>query len=212
MSARGVTPYRQSRASRSSTTWSQRSGPTTASMDDASSDLDDNLSTLSNTRPPTSRRTRAAASTTTGPLRDQQIICALTESRGISPTVGLAFVNISTAEAVLCQIADNQTYVKTLHKLTVFDPSEILFASFAGGVQKSKLLQVLEGNLTGAAPVRAIHRKYWDETTGVTYVQNLAFIEDVEAIKVSIGGNFYATCCFAAVSRRFFCDFICNFP
>lgn len=105
---------------------------------------------------------------------------------------------------MLCQIADNQTYVKTLHKLTVFDPSEILFASFVGGVQKSKLLQVLEGNLTSGAPVRALHRKYWDETAGVTYVQDLAFTEEVESIKVSIGGNFYATCCFAAVSGFLF--------
>lgn len=115
-------------------------------------------------------------------------------------------MNLSTAEAVLCQISDNQTYVKTLHKLAVFDPSEILFPHSASALQKSKLLQILQANLPGWAPVQAIHRKYWDKTAGVNYVRDLAFMEDVEAIKVSIDGNFYATCCFAAVSLRLFCE------
>ena len=144
-------------------------------------------------------RTRAGASTI-GPARDQHIVCALTESRGISPTVGMAFINLTTAEAVLCQISDNQTYVKTLHKLHVFDPSEILFPQATNALQKSKLQQILETSLDTGSPVFAVARKYWDKTEGLQCVENYAFEEDVQAIKVSIGGNFYASCCFAAVS------------
>ena len=147
------------------------------------------ISARSRTRPKT------AASTFHG---DQQIICAITESRGISPTVGLAFVNVSTTEAILCQIVDNQTYVRTLHKLSVFDPTEILFPNTASN-PKSKLFSIVETNLPQIA-ITPIDRKYWAETTGVEYIQQLAFKEDVEAIKVSIEGNFFATCCIAAVS------------
>ena len=151
----------------------------------------------STSRPRT--RTRTAASTLRG-HGDQQMICAITESRSISPTIGLAFVNISTTEAVLCQIADNQTYVRTLHKLTVFEPSEILIASTALHPNKSKLYSIIETNLIDL-PITPIDRKYWAEITGVEYIQQLAFKEDIEAIKVSIGGNFFATCCLAAVGR-----------
>jgi DNA mismatch repair protein MSH4 len=111
----------------------------------------------------------------------------------------LAFINLTTAEAVLCQIADSQTYVKTLHKLHVFEPSEILFPRVTNALQKSKLLQVLEASVDVVAPVYAIARKYWDEVDGAQQIETLAFKEDVQAVKVSVDHSFYASCCFAAV-------------
>ncbi|KAI9832412.1 MAG: hypothetical protein M1819_004401 [Sarea resinae] len=148
------------------------------------------------TRPTTSQRPRTSASSIGG-ISSQQIICSVSESRGISPTVGLAFVNLSTAEAVLCQISDSQTYVRTLHKLGVFEPSEILIMSTAAN-PKSKLFSIIEGNLPDIS-IRPLDRKYWAESSGLEYIQQLAFAEDVEAIKVSIEGNYFATCCIAAV-------------
>lgn len=131
----------------------------------------------------------------------QQIICAVNEGRGVSPTVGLAFINISTGEAVLSQISDNQFYVKTCHKLEVFEPSEILIVSTAGPPnQKSKMYSIIEENILGSKIV-TVPRQYWSETAGLDYIQSLAFKEDVEAIKVAIGGNYYATCCFSAVGN-----------
>ncbi|KAL8819842.1 MAG: hypothetical protein Q9223_001817 [Gallowayella weberi] len=140
---------------------------------------------------------RTAASTLTS--RDQQVICAISESRGISPVVGLAFVNLSTTEAVLCQISDNQTFTRTIHKLVVYEPTEILFMTTAAQ-PKSKLFLIVESNLPHLRTT-VIDRKYWSETTGLEYIQHLAFKQDVEAIKVSVGGNFYATCCIAAVLK-----------
>lgn len=159
-----------------------------------------------NKRPSTARadgrpRTRGQTALSTAASKDQQIICAISESRGISPIVGLAFVNITNTEAVLSQISDNQTYVRTIHKLWVFQPSEILFMNTATQ-PKSKMFSIIEANLPTYLPssrITIIDRKYWSENTGIEYIQNLAFKEDVEAIKVSVGGNFYATCCIAAV-------------
>ena len=156
-------------------------------------------------------RSRNRPKTSTSTLYgDQQVICAITESRGISPTVGLAFVNLSTTEAVLCQIVDNQTYVRTLHKLFVFQPSEVLFASTAIHPKKSKLYSIVETNLPDL-PLTPIDRKYWGESAGVDYIQQLALKEDVEAIKVSIGGSFFATCCLAAVCSKVYSDFTSTF-
>ena len=115
----------------------------------------------------------------------------------MAPTVGLAFVNLSTGEAVLSQLCDSQTYVRTIHKLSVFDPTEILVMSTALR-PKSKLCAIIEESLAGIRIV-GLDRKYWAETAGLEYIKQLAFTEDVEAIKVSLGGNYFATCCIAAV-------------
>lgn len=156
----------------------------------------------STSRPPPSRRSlgtaggrpKTGATTVVG---DQDIICSITEARGIAPTIGLAFVNLSTSEAVLCQICDSQTYARTVHKLAVFDPTEILFSSTSAN-PKTKLFSIIEENLPHLRRT-LIDRKYWAENTGHEYVQQLAFQDDVESIKVSLGGNYFAACCFAAV-------------
>jgi DNA mismatch repair protein MSH4 len=143
-----------------------------------------------------------AATSTFGGSGDQQIICAIIESRGISPTIGLAFINLSTTEAVLCQIADSQTYTRTLHKLHMLEPSEIIVSNTATGFSKSKLLQVLEKNLDFVCSITAVPRGYWEEGRGNQCIEQLAFKDDVEAIKVSAGGNYFAICCLAAVNNK----------
>jgi DNA mismatch repair protein MSH4 len=79
----------------------------------------------------------------------------------------------------------------------VLEPTEILFPKTALD-PKSTLLQLFESNLTSGA-LSIIDRKYWSEEAGVTYIQQLAFKEDIEAIKGSIGANFYSVCCLSAV-------------
>ncbi|KAL9025532.1 MAG: hypothetical protein Q9196_005661, partial [Gyalolechia fulgens] len=182
---------------------SRRGRPRVASTLASTSYPDDTTTTprpetsLSSTGRPRTGRPRTAASTVTS--REQQVICAVSESRGISPIVGLAFVNLSTTEAVLCQISDNQTYTRTLHKLVVYEPTELLLMTTAAR-PKSKLYAVIELNIPYLR-ITVIDRKYWSETAGLEYIQQLALKQDVEAIKVSVGGNFYATCCIAAVLK-----------
>lgn len=130
-----------------------------------------------------------------------EIVCAISEARSISPTVGLAFVNLTTSEAVLSQICDTQFYVKTIHKIQMYEPSAILLVNTAFPPNpKSNLLSIIEEELSGTT-VESVDRKYWSEHAGVEGIQTLAFKEDLEAIHIAIQGNFYATCAFAAVSR-----------
>lgn len=113
--------------------------------------------------------------------------------------MGLAFVNVSTGEAVMSQICDNQFYVRTVLKLQVFEPTEILLVSTSGPPNpKSKMYSLIEEGVIGSRIV-CVDRRYWSEPAGMDFIQQLAFPEDVEAIKVATGGNFYATCCLAAV-------------
>lgn len=159
------------------------------------------------TRRPTTARPRTGVSTLG--VEHQQIICAVSESRGISPTVGLAFVNLENAEAVLCQICDSQTYIRTIHKLMVFNPSAILIVNTSASA-KSKLFSIIEENFEES--IMLLDRRYWSETTGLEYVQQLAFTEDVETLKFSISGNYFAVCCFAAALKYIELGLAVTFP
>lgn len=130
----------------------------------------------------------------------QDIVCAVSESRGISSTVGLAFVNLSTAEAVLCQICDSKTYIKTITKLGVFEPSEILLMNTA---KDSMLCHIIQENLPEPT-FTFLDRRCWSEKAGHEYVDRLAFAEEADSLRVTLGGNYFAACCFAAV--RQFCS------
>ncbi|KAL4797385.1 muts domain V-domain-containing protein [Aspergillus venezuelensis] len=148
--------------------------------------------------PPSRQTNRTGRPTTTATsVASQDIVCAINESRGVSWTVGLAFVNLSTAEAVLCQICDSQTYAKTVTKISVFEPTEILFMNTA---RESKLCQIIRAN-TPDTTFTYIDRRYWAEKAGHEYVERLGFAEDVDSIKVILGGNYFAACCFAAVLK-----------
>ncbi|KAI6788989.1 hypothetical protein KC361_g8743 [Hortaea werneckii] len=154
-------------------------------------------------RPSTARPSTARPRTGYSTLgaENQEIICAISESRGISPTVGLAFVNLDTGEAVLSQISDSQTYVRTTHKLMVYAPSTILIVSTASN-PKSKLFSIVEDSLLEMnSNIVLLDRRYWAETTGLEYIQQLAFRDDVETIKTAVNGNYYSVCCIAAVLK-----------
>ncbi|KAI0483324.1 muts domain V-domain-containing protein [Xylariaceae sp. FL0804] len=146
-------------------------------------------------------RTASRATASVWGSDSHEIICAVSEARGVSPTVGLAFINITTNEAILSQICDSQFYVKTIHKIQVYEPSVILMANTAFPPNpKSSLLSIIGEELPGT-PVEALDRKYWSESAGIDFVQALAFRDDLEAVKVAIEGNFYATCSFAAAVK-----------
>ena len=113
----------------------------------------------------------------------------------------MAIVNLDTGEAVMSQINDNPTYVRSMNKLTVFGPSEVLINSSATAGDGSTLFNLLDENQDSiGCKLSVIGRKYFAERTGVDYIHRLAFAEDIEAIKVSIDGKYFAVCCFAAVS------------
>ncbi|EDU45523.1 DNA mismatch repair protein mutS [Pyrenophora tritici-repentis] len=181
---------------------SQRSQPASASYDyyGYSNTQTSRPGTRRNTARPSTARPRTGASTIAR-VDAQHVVCAIAESRGISPTVGLAFVNLDTAEAVLCQICDSQTFVRTVHKLKVYGPSEILIVSTAAS-PKSKLFSIIEENIDDiGSKLTLLDRRYWAESTGYDYIHSLAFREDVEAINISVMGNYYAVCCIAAALK-----------
>lgn len=108
-------------------------------------------------------------------------------------------MNLDTGEVVMCQICDSQTYVRTLHKLRIHAPSEVLVANTFIS-QNSKLLSILEDNLDELeTKLTLLDRNYWTEAAGFTYVEQLTIPEDLESIKSVLQGNYFAVLCISAV-------------
>jgi len=160
---------------------------------------------------------RSSASTSTGSLSrylphttpsigaksNYDIVCAISEARGVSPSVGIAFVNLSTSEAILSQICDTHSYVKTLQKICITEPSTILMIApniNASQEKRSTLLSTIQEGCPGVA-IKLLDRKYWNESSGLEDIRDLAFREDLDAIQVALQGNYYATSSFSAVRK-----------
>lgn len=54
-----------------------------------------------------------------------RVYCSLFESRGISPQVGMCFVDPFTSEMKITEIRDSQSYVRTIHKLSIISSSNV---------------------------------------------------------------------------------------
>ncbi|KAM3506660.1 hypothetical protein MY10362_002249 [Beauveria mimosiformis] len=152
------------------------------------------LTSLSRPTTASGRKSRATnASSVVGEA--QTIVCAVCEARGVSPSVGIAFVNTSLGEAVLSQICDNQSYVKTLHKIRINWPSRII--CLAQRTRPTSLMSLLR-TMFADIPIDVTDRSFWSETKGIEYVNKLAFETDIQPIQVAIQGKYYAVSALAA--------------
>ncbi|KUL87658.1 hypothetical protein ZTR_05885 [Talaromyces verruculosus] len=167
-------------------------------------------SILTDNDPPSERRPRPGFSqrtyTGTRPTSSgtsiacQEVVCAISESRGVSPIIGLAFVNLSTSEAVLCQICDSNSYARTINKLAVFEPTELLFMNTASARQ-TILYDTIQNNIPDLI-ISSVDRRYWSDRASQEYVDKLAFPEELESIRGSLESHYFAACCLAAVLKH----------
>lgn len=159
-------------------------------------------STARTNRPSTAsgRKSRSGAASILGGTESQSIVCAISEARGVSPTVGVAFVNVTLGEVTLSQICDNQSYARTINKIQMRLPSRILFTTTACPPSAPSTLYNLVEEHVADAQIVPLDRSAWSETEGIEYINNLALKEDVDPLKVSTNGKFYAIGSFAAVS------------
>ena len=66
----------------------------------------------------------------------------------------------------------------------------------------SKLIAIIKENLdveSNDILMTNIDRRYWADGAGHEHVDHLVFLDDLESVKMSLDGNYYATCCFGAV-------------
>ncbi|EHK18134.1 uncharacterized protein TRIVIDRAFT_194557 [Trichoderma virens Gv29-8] len=162
------------------------------------------ITTSTTTSRPTtpSRRSRNGATPSIlGQSDSYDVVCAVSEARGVTPTVGIAMVNLSLGEVTLSQICDNQSYVKTIHKLQLACPSRIVFMPSACSPNEPSTFFSLVQRLIPEAEISSHDRSAWSESSGIEYIEHLAPEGDIGPIKVAIQGKYYAICCLSAAMK-----------
>ncbi|KAJ7938405.1 muts domain V-domain-containing protein [Mycena leptocephala] len=129
------------------------------------------------TRPGTARPTTAASV-----RQDGSHVIALLEGRGIAREVGMAALDRETGRVMLVQLADCQTYVKTLHQMHLHPPVLVLvpdtFLSASDGSPLSMLVEYIYEEFPGV-PVEPIGRKYWNETGGMSRLSDVPILKRI---------------------------------
>jgi DNA mismatch repair protein MSH4 len=150
--------------------------------------------TGTNTALPSTARPRTGISS----VNNQDIVCAITESRGVTPVIGIALLNLSTCETILWQINDGTQYTRTLETISVYEPQIIVIPAF--GNTATKMSSIIEACYGDISRLESIDRQYFTEASGIELLQQLARPEDYEAMRTqSLTVNYFAVCCFAAV-------------
>ncbi|CAI2181420.1 860_t:CDS:10 [Funneliformis geosporum] len=167
------------------------------SCDRTSTSLSEDTKPSSSSLP--TRQPRTSVSTRAG--RDNNsLMVAIIEGRGVASEIGMCFINLRTTECILSQIADSQTYIKTLHKLNLFDPTEIVLSQTAFEPSKSKLCKVLEDNVPMASIV-SIGRKYFNDAIGLNYIKQYGLDDDSASLILGITSKFYCLAATAAIFK-----------
>ncbi|KDQ55011.1 hypothetical protein JAAARDRAFT_181849 [Jaapia argillacea MUCL 33604] len=148
---------------------------------------------------PTTARPQTAAST----RHEGSYVIAVLEGRGISREVGIAALDKDTGRAILVQLADCQTYVKTLHQMHLHSPSLIIIpdtflgltdASLASSTKRSSstslLVRCIQEEFPGV-PIETILRKYWNEKVGLEFIHQLCVEDDERAATLVAASNKY---------------------
>nr|XP_027211998.1 mutS protein homolog 4-like [Penaeus vannamei] len=106
-------------------------------------------------------------------------VVAVAEGRGQARgEVGVAAIDLRRPHLSLAQFSDTHTYTRTLTKLIVLNPLEVVIASTAvdgaaGVGGRSGLVRVLQESLAEVS-ITAIHRRYFKDTRGLAIVKHLA--------------------------------------
>ncbi|TFK57730.1 hypothetical protein OE88DRAFT_1671924 [Heliocybe sulcata] len=148
---------------------------------------------------PATARPQTAASTRS----DASYVIAVLEGRGVAREVGMAALNRDTGRVSLIQLADCQTYVKTLHQMHIHYPSLILvpdtFLSLADALgnasvkrptSSSLLVQCMQDEFPDVS-IEPVLRKYWNETAGFEFINQLCVEDDERAATLVASSNKY---------------------
>lgn len=136
-----------------------------------------------------------------GPGESRGVICAVCHSNNVDRTVGLAFVNIPIAEAVLTTVADTQLYPQAIHKIQMMEASRVLMQPTPPSLAQSALsLRQHIGEELPCVPIVETPKSDWSEHVGMQCIRRVAFAADLPHLEFAVRDNSHALCAFAAVS------------
>ncbi|KAG0380109.1 MutS protein msh4 [Mortierella sp. AD032] len=131
----------------------------------------------------------------------QNFVAAVVEGRGTGAEVGMCFCDLKTSEVILCQIADSQTYVRTLQKLNLYEPTEILVPTTAVDPVNSKLVNIIKETMPGST-ITPTARRSFNDTTGLEYIKRYIIKEGSASLLLGIPTKYFCLAATAAVMQH----------
>ncbi|XP_064929349.1 mutS protein homolog 4 isoform X6 [Columba livia] len=106
------------------------------------------------------------------------VIAAVVEGRGLARgEVGMASIDLKNPEMILSQFADNTTYAKVITKLKILTPLEIIMSNTACDTgNTTKLFSLITEHFKNVT-FTTVQRKYFNETKGLEYIEQLCASE-----------------------------------
>ncbi|KAF9910598.1 MutS protein msh4 [Linnemannia zychae] len=131
----------------------------------------------------------------------QNFVAAVVEGRGTGAEVGMCFCDLKTSEVILCQIADSQTYVRTLQKLNLYEPVEILVPTTAVEPVNSKLVNIIKETMPGST-ITPTARRSFNDSTGLEYIKKYIIKEGSASLLLGIPTKYFCLAATAAVMQH----------
>ncbi|XP_027729860.1 mutS protein homolog 4 [Vombatus ursinus] len=136
------------------------------------------------------------------------VIVAVVEGRGLARgEIGIAGIDVKRPQIVLSQFPDNTTYTKVITKLKILAPLEIIMSNTACVVGNStKLFTLITENFKNVT-FTTIQRKYFNETKGLEYIEQLCAAE-FSTVLMEVQSKYYCLAAVAALLK--YMEFIQN--
>ncbi|XP_061221031.1 mutS protein homolog 4 isoform X2 [Neopsephotus bourkii] len=136
------------------------------------------------------------------------VIVAVVEGRGLARgEVGMASIDLKNPEVILSQFSDNTTYAKVITKLKILTPLEIIMSNTACDAgNTTKLFSLITEHFKNVT-FTTVQRKYFNETKGLEYVEQLCASE-FSTIFMEVQSKYY--CLAAAAALLKYVEFIQN--
>ncbi|KAL5248605.1 hypothetical protein ACHWQZ_G017698 [Mnemiopsis leidyi] len=128
----------------------------------------------------TPRNTSTSMSTPAQP--DTLILVAVVQGRGHAKNdIGIASIDMKSPSISLSQYSDTATFVRTLTKLNILSPVEIIFPSTVTDAGGQSELYKLVTEAT-SCPITSVQRKYFNESLGVQYIKHFSMdnMDDIQ--------------------------------
>ncbi|KAF9203814.1 MutS protein msh4 [Haplosporangium sp. Z 27] len=128
-------------------------------------------------------------------------VAAVVEGRGTGAEVGICLCDLKTSEVILCQLADVQTYNRTMQKLNLYEPSEILVPATAIEPVSSNLVKAIKENLPFST-ITPMSRRFFNDKTGLQCIKKYIIKEGSPSLLLGIPTKYFCLAATAAVMRH----------
>ncbi|XP_076454636.1 mutS protein homolog 4-like [Babylonia areolata] len=168
--------------------------------------------TFKTPRTPAARRTPRTPFTSTSITSASDsiasVIVAIVEGRGLARgEIGMASIDLKCPVLTMSQFSDTQRYVKTLTKLQILKPLEIILPSTAcENGNATKLFQMVSDEFQHTT-ISTVQRRYFNETKGLQYINQLC-LPDYRTVEMEVSAKYYCLATAAALLK--YVEFIQN--